>query len=101
MLQGNEKLPNAKEGGVLPSVWVAKIALPLVEVYIRGYWPPHEQTKQNTIIDLPRQRFGEYNFASKLSQPPLFTYAYAFYGRTEGRKDGKHSIYNCNLSLKL
>ena len=54
---------------------MVKIALPLVEVHLKGYWPRHEQTKQNTIIDLPRQRFGEYNFASIFSQPPLFTYA--------------------------
>ena len=54
--------------GVLPSVRLAKIALLLVEVHIRGYWPRHEQTKQNTIIDLLRQRFGEYNFAYKFSQ---------------------------------
>ena len=25
-----------------------------------------EQTKQNAIIDLPRQMFGEYNFVSEL-----------------------------------
>ena len=43
---------------------MAEIALPLVEVHIRGYWPRHEQTKQTTIIDFPRQRFGEFNFAS-------------------------------------
>ena len=35
---------------------MAEIALPLVEVHIRGYWPLHEQTKQNTKIDWPRHR---------------------------------------------
>ena len=26
----------------------------------------YDTTKQNTIIDLPRQRFGEYNYVSEL-----------------------------------
>ena len=47
------------------SIWLAVIALPLVEVHIKGYGPRHEQTKQNTIIDLLRQMFGEYNLYSE------------------------------------